>query len=259
MQTPCCSCQTLTWSWCSLGLRDDERTGLFDKIDVEARDKLSIAHHKLEEFVQNIIGVRLLTLPFPTKTKNGRAFHTLAIIRSKCLRTVKPIFPVNEEVFTEHRPRQRSIVGGGLPEVTNHTIGSSHPHHPHGGPHPLATGGRMIAVVAVTGEDMTGGVSADGEHDARREPLPVEKIMKSTGDMAVIVHCVYPHRTAGAVAVMTVSVMHRGTGCLKPAANSVELKSMNLALNPCTQKRTFFCCALSPRGSVCLDGFVPAF
>ena len=158
-----------------------------------------------------------------------------------------------------HRPRPRNIVGGGLPEVISRTIGSSHPHHPHGGPHPTATGGKMIAVVAVTGEDMTGGVSADGEHYARREPLPVEKRTKSTGDMAVIVHSVFPHRTAGAVAVMTVSVMHRGTGCLKPTANSFELKSMNLALNPCNQKRTFFCRALSPRGSVCLDGFVPAF
>ena len=92
----------------------------------------------------------------------------------------------------------------------------------------------MIAVVAVTGEDMTGGVSAGGEHDAQRELLPVEKRVKSTDDSAVFVHCVFPQRTAGAVAWMTVSVMHRGTGCLKPAANSFEFRSMNLALNPCT-------------------------
>ena len=98
----------------------------------------------------------------------------------------------------------------------------------------------MIAVVAVTGEDMTGGVSAGGEHDAQRELLPVEKGMKSTGDSAVFVHCVFPQRTAGAVAWMTVSVMHRGTGCLKPAANSFEFRSMNLALNPCNEERTSF-------------------
>ena len=98
----------------------------------------------------------------------------------------------------------------------------------------------MIAVVAVIGEDMTGGVSAGGEHDAQRELLPVEKGMKSTGDMAVFAHCVFPHRTAGAVAWMTVSVMHRGTGCLIPAANSFEFRSMNLARNPCSQKRTSF-------------------
>ena len=74
--------------------------------------------------------------------------------------------------------------------MTNTMIGSSRPHHLHGGPHPTATGGKMIVVVAVTGEDMTGGVSAGGEHDAQRELLPVEKGMKSTGDSAVFVHCV---------------------------------------------------------------------
>ena len=74
----------------------------------------------------------------------------------------------------------------------------------------------MIAVVAVTGEDMTGGVSAGGEHDAQRELLPVEKGLKSTGDL------------------------HRGTGCLIPAANSFEFRSMNLALNPCNEERTSF-------------------
>ena len=119
-------------------------------------------------------------------------------------------------------------------------IGSNRPHRLHGGPHPTATSGKMIAVIAVIGEDTTGGVSAGGEHDAQRELLPAEKEMKSTGDMAVFVHCVFPHRTAGAVAWMTVSVMHRGTGCLIPAANSFEFRSMNLALNPCSLKRTSF-------------------
>ena len=95
-------------------------------------------------------------------------------------------------------------------------IGSSRPHHLHGGPHPTAIGGKMIAVVAVIGEDTTGGVSAGGEHDAQRELLPVEKGLKSTGDL------------------------HRGTGCLIPAANSFEFRSMNLALNPCRKKRTCF-------------------
>ena len=91
----------------------------------------------------------------------------------------------------------------------------------------------MIAVVAVTGEGMTGGVSAGGEHDAQRELLPVEKKMKSTGDSAIFVHCVFPstHRGSG---------MHRGTGCLKSAANSFEFRSMNLALNPCNEERTSF-------------------
>ena len=59
----------------------------------------------------------------------------------------------------------------------------------------------MIAVVAVTGEDTTGGVSAGGKHDAQRELLPVEKRIKSTGDSAVFVHCVFPST-------------RRGSGCL---------------------------------------------
>ena len=58
----------------------------------------------------------------------------------------------------------------------------------------------MTVVVAATGEEMTGGVSAGGRHIARREPLPVEKRMKFTGDMAVVERCVFPHRTAEAVA-----------------------------------------------------------
>ena len=90
------------------------------------------------------------------------------------------------------KPRHQSNAGEELLEVINTMIGSSHPHRLPGGPHPTATGGKMIAVVAVTGEDMTGGVSAGGEHDAQRELLPVEKRMKSTGDSAVFVHCVFP-------------------------------------------------------------------
>ena len=55
-------------------------------------------------------------------------------------------------------------------------------------------------MVVAAGEEMTGGVSAGGRHIARREPLPVEKRMKFTGDMAVVERCVFPHRTAEAVA-----------------------------------------------------------
>ena len=108
----------------------------------------------------------------------------------------------------------------------------------------------MIAVVVVIGGDKTGGVSAGGEHDAQRELLPVEKRLKSTGDSAVFVHCVIPHRTAGAVAWMTVSVMHRGTGCLIPAANSFEFRSMNLALNPCKRSAHLLSCFVATRERV---------
>ena len=61
-------------------------------------------------------------------------------------------------------------------------IGSSRPHHLHGGPHPTGIGGKMIAVVVVIGGDKTGGVSAGGE--TRRTAgscLPVEKRLKIYG------------------------------------------------------------------------------
>lgn len=73
------------------------------------------------------------------------------------------------------RPRQLNIVGVDPPDVISSMIGSKLPLRLPGGHHHPIAGGRMIAVVAVTGEDKTGGVSAGGEHDAQRELLPVEK------------------------------------------------------------------------------------
>ena len=60
--------------------------------------------------------------------------------------------------------------------------------------------GRMIVVAAAIGGETTGGVSAGGRHIARREPLPVKKRMKFTGDTAVVEDCAFPHRTGGPVA-----------------------------------------------------------